>query len=68
MSLKTKHDDQNLYMSLIFLDILYNVNASVQGKEENLFTSSDKLNVFLKKIDVWKSKVENKAIEMFAHS
>ena len=31
-----------------------NINASMQGKEENILTSSDKLTGFLRKMQLWK--------------
>ncbi|KAF0749124.1 SCAN domain-containing protein 3-like [Aphis craccivora] len=37
----------------------------MQGKEENILTSSDKLKGFLKKLQVWKRHVENKSLKMF---
>jgi len=52
------------YLADIFghLNIL---NASMQGKEENILSSSDKLNGFLRKMQLWKSKVEKGELEMF---
>jgi hypothetical protein len=44
---------------------LNSLNASMQGKEQNLFTSSDKLHGFFRKIKIWKAKVENSDLEMF---
>jgi hypothetical protein len=37
----------------------------MQGKEENILTSSDKLNGFVRKMQLWKSKVEKGELEMF---
>jgi len=37
----------------------------MQGKKENVLTSSDKLKGFLKKLQVWKRHVENKSLKMF---
>jgi hypothetical protein len=37
----------------------------MQGKEENILTSSDKLNGFIRKMQLWKSKVEKGEREMF---
>jgi hypothetical protein len=37
----------------------------MQGKEQNLFTPSDKLHGFLRKIKIWKAKVENSDLEIF---
>ncbi|KAL4097260.1 hypothetical protein QTP88_022063 [Uroleucon formosanum] len=42
-----------------------NDTECVQGKEENVLTSSDKLKGFLKKLKVWKRHVENKSLKMF---
>jgi hypothetical protein len=36
---------------------LNSLNASMQKKKQNLFTSSDKLHGFLRKIKIWKVKV-----------
>jgi hypothetical protein len=44
---------------------LNSFNASMQGKEQNLFTSSDKLYGFFIKIKIWKAKVKNSDLEMF---
>jgi hypothetical protein len=44
---------------------LNSLNASMQEKEQNLFTLSDKLHGFLRKIKIWKEKVENSDPEMF---
>jgi hypothetical protein len=49
-------------------DIFYHLNClneSMQGKEENVLTSSDKLKGFLKKLEVWKRHVEKKSLKMF---
>lgn len=49
-------------------DIFYHLNClneSMQGKEENVLTSSDKLKGFLKKLQVWKLHVEKKSLKMF---
>jgi hypothetical protein len=37
----------------------------MQGNEENVLASSDKLNGFLRKLKIWKSQVENKQLQMF---
>jgi hypothetical protein len=41
------------------------LNASMQGKEENILTSSDKRNGFLREMQLWKSGVEKGELEMF---
>lgn len=52
------------YLADIFnhLNIL---NSNMQGKDENILTSSDKLNGFLRKINLWISHVEKKQLQMF---
>lgn len=37
----------------------------MQGKEENVLISSDKLKEFLKKLQVWKLYVEKESLKMF---
>jgi hypothetical protein len=37
----------------------------MQGKEQDLFTPSDKLYGFLRKIKIWKAKFENSDLEIF---
>jgi hypothetical protein len=37
----------------------------MQGKDENILTSYDKLNGFLRKINLWISHVEKKQLQMF---
>jgi hypothetical protein len=44
---------------------LNSLNASMQGKEQNLFTSSDKLHGFSGNIKIWKAKVESSDLKMF---
>jgi hypothetical protein len=44
---------------------LNSLNASMQGKEQNLFTSSENLHGFLRKIKIWKEKVDNSDLDMF---
>jgi hypothetical protein len=44
---------------------LNSLNASMQGKEQNLFTSSGKLHGFLSIIKIWKATFENSDLEMF---
>ncbi|KAL4104841.1 hypothetical protein QTP88_020117 [Uroleucon formosanum] len=71
----SKHDTLVLHTEIRWLskvaylaDIFYHLNylnESMQGKEENFLTSSDKLKGFLKKLQVWKRHVENKSLKMF---
>jgi len=52
------------YLADIFghLNIL---NAIMQGKEENILTSSDKLNGFLRKMQLWKSYLKRVNLKCF---
>jgi hypothetical protein len=52
------------YLADIFSH-LNSLNASMQGKEENVLTSSDKLNGFLRKLKIWKSQVDKQQLQMF---
>jgi hypothetical protein len=52
------------YLADIFSH-LNSLNASMQGKEENVPTSSDELNGFLRKIKIRKSQVEKQQLQMF---
>ncbi|XP_040187942.1 SCAN domain-containing protein 3-like [Rana temporaria] len=59
------------YLADIFRH-LNELSAKMQGKEENLLTSSDKLRGFRSKLTLWRSFVEQGSLEMFplcnAHS
>ena len=52
------------YLADIFqqLNIL---NTSMQGKEENILTSTDKMKVFQRKLQIWKRKAVEGNLEMF---
>lgn len=53
------------YLADIF-HYLNSVNTSIQGKSENILTSTDKLLAFQKKISFWKNRiVETNTIDMF---
>jgi hypothetical protein len=52
------------YLADIFSH-LNSLNPSMQRKEENVLTSSDELNGFLRKLKLWKSQVEKKQLQMF---
>jgi hypothetical protein len=52
------------YLADIFSHLNY-LNESMQGKEENVLTSSDKLTGFLRKLRIWKLQVEKKNLRMF---
>ena len=41
------------------------LNTSMQGREENILTSSDELVAFKKKVAIWKNRVEDGNFEMF---
>ena len=52
-----------------FFDIfvkLNNLNISLLGKNCNIFTFNDKIEVFIKKLTIWKTMTENGNLEMFA--
>ena len=44
---------------------LNNLNRSMQGKNENILTSTDKLSAFQKKLSIWKRNYINRNFEMF---
>ncbi|VEN56237.1 unnamed protein product [Callosobruchus maculatus] len=53
------------YLADIF-NYLNCVNTSIQGKNENILTSTDKLSAFQKKINYWKNRItEINKIDMF---
>jgi len=54
------------YLSDIF-EKLNDLNLSLQGKNCNIFTSNDKIESFIKKINIWKSRVEKDSLEMFSN-
>jgi hypothetical protein len=62
-------NDEEWYAKFAYLaDIfshLNSLNTSTRGKEENVLTSSDKQNGFLRKLKIWKSQVEEKQLQMF---
>ena len=45
---------------------LNDLNLSLQGKNCDIFTSNDKIESFIKKISIWKSRVEKNLFEMFS--
>ncbi|CAI6373511.1 unnamed protein product [Macrosiphum euphorbiae] len=65
----TENPDFAAYLNdIFFADIFYHLNClneSIQGKEENVLTSSDKFKGFLKILQVLKRHVENKSLKMF---
>ena len=52
------------YLAEIFAH-LNSLNTSMQGREENILTSSDKLVAYKKKVAIWKNRVEDGNFEMF---
>lgn len=52
------------YMVDIF-EKLNQLNQSMQGPHVNIFTQSDKICAFMKKIELWKRNVENHSFDMF---
>jgi hypothetical protein len=44
---------------------LNSLNASMQGKEQNLFTSNDKLHGFLRKIKIGRQKLKRVTLKSF---
>ena len=51
-------------MAEIFAHLI-GLNTSMQGREENTLTSSDKLIAFKKKVAIWKNKAKDRNLEMF---
>ena len=52
------------YLAEIFAH-LNGLNTSMQGREENILTSSDKLIAFKKKVAIWKNRAKDSNLEMF---
>ena len=64
------HLNDNLWVaSLVYLaDIfeqLNKLNSSIQGKQTNLITLSDKVSAFMKKLDLWKKRILEGNLDMF---
>ena len=53
------------YLSDIFAK-LNDLNLSLQGKNCDIFTSNDKIESFIKKISIWKSRIEKNSFEIFS--
>ena len=45
---------------------LNNLNLSLQGKNRDIITLNDKIESFIKKINIWKNRVEKNSFEMFS--
>ena len=52
------------YLANIFHELNL-LNRSMQGRNENILSSTDKLNVFRKKVTVWKKRIAAENLEMF---
>ncbi len=52
------------YLADIF-QLLNAVNTSMQGRNENILTSTDKIKGLQQKIGIWKKRVATKSLEMF---
>jgi hypothetical protein len=52
------------YLADIFLQLNI-VNTSMQGPNENILTSTDKMCALVKKIQIWKARTSNKNLDMF---
>ena len=48
------------------LEKLNKLNLSLQGENTNIFTLKSKIEAFIKKLNIWKQKVENGSFEMFS--
>ena len=53
------------YMSDLF-EKLNELNLSLHGESINVFTLKSKIGAFIKKLSIWKLKVENDSFEMFS--
>ncbi|XP_068247939.1 zinc finger BED domain-containing protein 5-like [Palaemon carinicauda] len=54
------------YFADIF-ELLNTVNASMQGKSENVLSSTDKIKALKEKLQLWGSKVKEGNLDMFSH-
>ena len=52
------------YLSDIF-EKLNDFNLSFQGRNRNIFTSNNKIESFIEKINIWKSMVKKDSFAMF---
>ncbi|XP_023240180.1 protein FAM200A-like [Centruroides sculpturatus] len=52
------------YLSDIFIQ-LNELNRKMQGKNENILTSMDKIQGFVNKLNLWIQRIENGSFEMF---
>ncbi len=47
------------------LDSLNSLNTSMQGRDANILLLSDKVNVFVGKLDLWRDRLINTNVNMF---
>ena len=58
-------DMKKLFHSILAFAHLNSLNTSMQGREENILTSSYKLVAFKKKVAIWKNRAKDGNFEMF---
>ena len=52
------------YLASVFQHLNF-LNSSIEGKEENILTSIDKVKEFKRKLPIWKRTVMKGSLEMF---
>ncbi|KAL4090794.1 hypothetical protein QTP88_025569 [Uroleucon formosanum] len=61
--------DEEWWTKLSFLTDLFEhlnkLNSSMQGRDENILTSSDKIMAFIEKLNLWKTKINQDNLIMF---
>ncbi|XP_050066484.1 zinc finger BED domain-containing protein 5-like [Aphis gossypii] len=61
--------DEEWWTKLSFLTDLFEhlnkLNSSMQGRDENILTSSDKIMAFIEKLNLWKTKINQGNLIMF---
>jgi hypothetical protein len=62
--------DNDFVTKLEYLDDIFDkmnsLNMSLQGCITNVLVLSDKINGFMKKLELWKSRVKNGNVEIFS--
>jgi len=56
--------DKSFFLTDIF-ELLNNLNTSMQGRNENILTSSEKNMAFNVKLTLWKTQVDQNKLTMF---
>ena len=54
-----------------FTDIFHELNllnSGMQGRNENILSSTDKINAFQKKVTIWKKRIAAKNLEIFPNT